>query len=736
MELFLNMLIDWVNDSTETQTERLIWINSSRTTVVTINIFVATAWPVVHEYHEIIAAIETNQARLLTVDPYAVWNMPEEDIPAVWRETRDGAWDSIAHLVDNPEIFVRRSRGPLVTAAAEQAGCSTRVIRIRLRRYWQRGICLNALMPDYDKCGGRGKMRPAEHSTNTRKRGRPSLLSEALGETLGVNVTIAIKDFLVLGARVYYERGGLSMSQAHQRTIERYFHVGYRYEGAVRIPEPPPAKTRPSFSQFRYYYEQSFDPEQALRSHSPGRNTFENKHRPLLGDSRHTAFGPGSLYQIDSTRTKIGLVSSITRKRIGRGLLSFVVDVFSGLITGLHVSVERGESWLVAMLTFESSTRDKGLFLKQYGIPFGEVEFPAHHLPEGIVSDRAPTWKHKTANLTALGVAVHLTPPFRPDLKGLVEQSFRLARGRMIAGLPGEITRIRERGTRHPGLDDCLTAYEFTQLMICWAAEYNSTHYIARYPMDRDMIADGVRPCPIDLWHWGIENRSGHLRTIPSPEILHVNLLPQVDAAVKRTGIHFGELDYICPQVLDAKALVVPPGRRRPKITIAHDPRIVDVIYARLPGEQEPIRCDLLPRWNAFRGCTRDEVREHFRALRVEEQASQTNRQRVMARTNAYKDHIFADAQAKTAEVKGQMSKVEWLSGAREERSAEIDRTRKEQVRSDLGLDEKSPKVAVTQNDENIPDQPGGVEYVPEPENIEWFQKLGEEKKDEQEIHS
>ena len=57
MDLFLNMLIDWVNDNPEPQTERIVWIHPARKAVATFDIFAPTAWPVVRDYDEVAEAL-------------------------------------------------------------------------------------------------------------------------------------------------------------------------------------------------------------------------------------------------------------------------------------------------------------------------------------------------------------------------------------------------------------------------------------------------------------------------------------------------------------------------------------------------------------------------------------------------------------------------------------------------------------------------------------------------------
>jgi putative transposase len=64
--------------------------------------------------------------------------------------------------------------------------------------------------------------------------------------------------------------------------------------------------------------------------------------------------------------------------------------------------------------------------------------------------------------------------------------------------------------------------------------------------MDEFMIADHVERHPVDLWEWGILNRSGNLQERPR-QVVRLNLLPRKTVSITPNGIHFeGSLFYTC----------------------------------------------------------------------------------------------------------------------------------------------------------------------------------------------
>lgn len=729
MYLYVNMLIDWMTENPEPNIERVLWMNVDGTHVVMIDIFDLKALPVLREYGEIQEAIAVNEARVLEVDPYAILQQPEDDIPIDHRLFRDKAWESIAALIEDPSgsLFDPQTRGPLVTAAAGCADCSDKTIYKRLRRYWQGGQTKNALLPRFDRCGGRGKERlQPESPSKAPKRGYPNALAKAGSERSGINITVDIRERFRRGWKLFYEnRQGMTLTKAYQRTLEKFFNVGFRWEDDVRIPILSPANELPTFGQFRYWYEKERDPQRVLISRK-GQRAFESKYRPVLGDSRQMAFGPGSLYQVDATPSDIHLVSSLDRSQIiGRPTLYFVVDVFSGLIAGLSVTVE-GAGWLAAMLALENAATDKVAFCQEYGISIAEDEWPSHHVPEAVLADRGELEGYNADNLVnALGIRVHNTPPYRGDLKGFVERHFRTANDEMIRGLPGEVRKLRERGDPDYRLEACLTLHEFTKLMIYHILDLNTYHRIREYPLDADMIADHVEPYPLDLWHWGIRNRVGHLRSI-SPDIVRLNLLPQETASVTQRGILFRSLHYTCNLASEEQWFVQAKERGRWKIPVVFDPRKTDVIYLRLDEGRRVERCELLPRERTFQGRDWDEMLQYFENRRINQAQARTREQQAQARQHAYRDQIVSQAAKKTREAVAGMSKREHLQGVRENRQAERDREREANA-WDLAPGEPSDQFS----SQDTIDQINKFEqnrYVPPPEDIESLRRLREER--------
>ncbi|PSB34400.1 Mu transposase C-terminal domain-containing protein [Stenomitos frigidus] len=679
MKLFVNMLIEW-QGSTEPYIERVLWIDSSGTDVATIDIINPNALPVFRKSSEIEAAIASGDSQVLEVDPYAVFLRAENDIQEKHRQKRDAAWEVIAPLVEDPtgQIFYSHGRGALLNAHEEKTGWTKKTIYKFLRRYWQGGQTKNALLPLYDKCGGKGKER---QSSTGRKRGRPSRLTKVTSLPTGINVDAAVREKFSRGIRLFYETAEQrTLQDAYQKTLEKFFHKGYdKLPDGTLVPFLPPAEELPSFGQFRYWYEKERNVTQALSTRE-GKRRYNLRHREVLGDSTQMAFGPGSVYQIDATIGDIYLVSSLDRTRIiGRPVIYVVIDVFTRLIVGMSVLLE-GPSWVGAMQAVENAASDKVSFCREYGVEITEEDWPCYHLPEMILADRGEFEGYNADNLVnALNIRISNTPPYRADWKAIVERNFRLSNDKFIHWAPGAVYKPRQRGDADYRLDAVLDLHQFRKLMILSILDHNKDHRMDWYRMDEFMIREHIDPYPIDLWNWGIRNRVGHLRTV-TPEILRLNLLPGEKATVTYRGIRcFQGLLYSCDLALREQWFVRARERGSWKINIAYDPRRLDEIYLRLDGGRSLECCQLIDADKTFRGKDWYEAADYLEVRQQEKERAKSRKQQSKAALNAQMEQIISEATEQTSrdlESAGQQSKRSRIQGIRQNRkeASEVDR--------------------------------------------------------------
>lgn len=526
----------------QTHIERVLWIDNEGSQAVLIDIGDKKALPIIRRTSDLYNGIQDTYIVIVSEDPLAC-HLSEDKIPEKWKERRDKNWNLISSLVteNGTDMFIPSKRGKLVATLCQSKEVRKATIYSCLRQYWQGGQERDALLPRYEQCGGPNKIRQ-EHGI---KRGRHSTLSLEYPEQAGCNVDENMRLKMFDGYKVFYESGKVkTMAEAHRLTLKKSFMIRVKNGDSVEFKL---VDKHPTYVQFNYACKTMKDSEEGLRRRMGERKYLLNA-RPLLGRSSDLSFGPGSYFQIDAWIAKIYLVSLFDRTEIiGMPVVYLLVDVFSHLITGIYVSIEE-MSKVSAMMALENTLTDKVAFCQQHGIKIENWEWPCQYKPENIIADRAELAGYFGDALAIYSdIQVSNTAPYRADMKGLVESLFHLLNIGFVQALPGATTKKETRGERDPRLDATLNIYEFTQTLINAILLLNNQR-LKKYPLDSDMVIQHVNPTRLELWHWGIDHRSGHL-SVEDPKAMCAKLLPKDKATVTRSGVEFKNFYYSDPSI-------------------------------------------------------------------------------------------------------------------------------------------------------------------------------------------
>lgn len=683
-DLLVNTLIAWQVSGAGSQTqliERILCIApGDHSLVVTIEIFDKRSLPCLRAYDEIAADIASNDALILKNDPFDSLHRPEGSIKQKHREIRDKAWKRIEPLVTNMDFdFLTnpQKRGLLVTKRAEAGRGTKSTIYKHLRRFWQRGMTKNALLPLYDNCGAPGERRLSEDQ-NASQPGRKSSIHTGVEACTRIRMTKEIERRFEGGIKKFYETPDKrSLTDAFDLTIKEFFWIEMEFRDGIFVPILPPAEQLPTFGQFRYWYKNIYRDERRKSKSRGGKHEYNLRHREILGDSTRMSFGPGAIYQIDATIGDIYLVSSLDRTRIiGRPVIYFCVDVFSRVVAGFCVTLE-GPSWLSAMLAIDNVVADKVAFCSEYGITIDEEDWPCKHLPGAFLADRGEFVGYNADNLpNALGTPVHNTAPWRADWKGIVERQIGIATQKVIHFTPGAVNKRRGRGDPDYRLDAVLTLDDLRKLLIHYILDYNSNHYMKWYKKDEFMIADHVSRYPLDIWRWGVSNGFSHLQSI-SRERVRINLLPRRMASITARGIYLeGELYYTCDLAMRegwfAKTRI--RGKQGQRIEVCVDPRSANMIYLPIDGGKALEPCYLTDASKHLLGHDLHDIVDYFALEKHAQKAAQGRVQQSKATIHAQKDHIVSQAVEKTQAARiaiGKQSKAARTQGIRDNRNAE-----------------------------------------------------------------
>jgi hypothetical protein len=599
--LVVNSLISFNTLENEKVVERVLWVNKAHDYGYFLDIH-NTSLPYEKNITEVEEGLNKGSIVLVEKDPFSRL-INEKYIPEKHLSLRDSAWEIIKDIVKlEPFIYHSAERRKLILKKCEAHNIHESTVIRYLKKYWQRGKIKNALLPDYYLCGGKGKEKKAGEV----KRGRPRKHGQVTGEGINIDENIK-KTFRSAINKHYYSSAEKSLTLTYELMLKEYFSIDSKVKGKVEIPVIKSYGDIPSLNQFRYWFEKERDIKKEI-SQRKGRKNYEQNHRAIIGESTTEALGPGAVYQIDATVGDLYLISRFNRDWIiGRPVIYSVMDVYSRMIVGLYIGLE-GPSWAGAMMALANAASDKVSFCRDFGIEIEKHEWPVAHLPESLLADRGELEGSKVEPLiNNFGIKILNTPSYRADLKGIIEQHFRVTNSRTKAFLPGAVKPVKERGDRDYRLEAQLDIYQFTQVIIKCALYHNNQHYLTNYQREEMVVEDGIAPIPIQLWEWGINNKSGKLRHV-SEDIVKLNLMPTGKARVTAKGIAFKGLLYGSKQSLKERWFEKARNRGTWKIEISYDPRNMDYLYLRDEYGLGFDKCFLLEHQQRYKGKVVEEI--------------------------------------------------------------------------------------------------------------------------------
>lgn len=465
--------------------------------------------------------------------------------------------------------------------------------------------------------------------------------------------------------------------------IKKYYSEDFYYdENGVKKSILIPSDKRPTFTQFKYWYEvEQTDIRKTIISRK-GSRKYALEHRAITGTSQMETIGPGSRYQIDATIGDVYLVSEYNRNWIiGRPIIYVVIDVFSRMITGVYVGLE-GPSWAGAMMALANAATDKVEFCREYGIEISENEWPCKHIPDAILGDRGELAGMNVETLIPnLNVRIENAAPYRADWKGLVERQFRIIHGYVKPFVPGYIdTDFRQRGGHDYRLDGRLDIEEFTKIIIFLILQRNNHDYLTNYSRDEMMIADDINPIPRELWKWGIANRSGRLRTFPE-DIIKLNLMPTGQATITARGIKFEGIYYTSDKAIKEfwfeKARSGLLSKSEKSLNVSYELRQLNYIYVRSPDGRDFEKCFLLDSQQRYSDKNLYDIEYLQASEELEKQKSKEKQLQKKVDFMANIESIVSKAKEETEEVlDDKISNRKKVAGIRDNRAFEKDKRR------------------------------------------------------------
>ena len=503
-------------------------------------------------------------------DPVNMMPMNEDQKSRAMRR-----YDVIAEAVQKePEIYRPRERTALLEEVSERSGICVQNLYKYLGKYWKGGKRPEALA---DAMGKRGKCR--DYTKGVYKRLGRKKREGAPGKVLEPE---DFRHFSGALREYYYTTDKLTLEETYERMLKECYCTFEDAEGGKRKAHLKPPEELPSFMQFRYWYRKNKDTVAAVKARD-GEGEYQRTGRAVTGFTERKHTYPGAAYQIDATIADIYLVKENDRNAIvGRPVMYFVMDAYTRMVTGMHVTY-RYPSWADAVVALDNAMTDKDEYCSRYGIELEAGEWPCAQLPTALIADRGEM-ESRAADVLVSGLGIRLenTPPYRGDLKGIIEQHFRVINLEMSDLLPGKVKKdFGKRGTRDYRLDAKLDIRQFTRIIIRCVLFYNNTHYMEGYRLEPQMRSMGVLPVPRDLWDFGLRYRSGALMSLPREKV-RFTLLPKEEASVTERGVAFHEMLYTAPEAEQENWFSAARITGRKKVTVAYDPGSTASVYLML----------------------------------------------------------------------------------------------------------------------------------------------------------
>jgi len=548
------------------------------------------------------------------------------------KKTRDRGWSLIEPLIANSKVFAAETRGPLVAARAQETSTSENTVMKHLRRYWQRGQTLDALLGDYDNARVSGTDDQVPRGRRTAD-GRPPYLLTAVDKK---NFDRAITSY-------YLTKRYHTITATHQWMLERFYtYVDGNGKKCLKA-----QSEYPSVRQLTTWLHKTYPLEYQMRKRL-GDKEFDRDHRQKLGSIELDCHGAGHMYEIDATIGDVFLVSSDDPKAIvGKPTIYLIIDRATRLIVGWYVGFE-SPSWMAAVQAILSIAEDKAELCARYKVPYDPADWPADGvLPETFLADQGELAGKNSRRISpGLNAYVQNVPGLRPDWKPLVECGFKMLYQVISQDLPAydpPENQKRRRGKAY-FLDATLNLEQFTSRIVMAIIAHNKTMQ-TNYPLNKGHIRAGVSPIPRELWHFEARTRAGALARFTADSV-RLELMPREMGTITEHGIRVRNCFYTFPEAEKAGWFSTSRVKGVSKVEVGIDYRLCDRIVVFDPAIKGRLyEGRLTPAYRKFEGMSFADIARQVRAI-----AALTAGASHLKRENLLDFHVHSGKQNKEAQ--------------------------------------------------------------------------------------
>lgn len=327
----------------------------------------------------------------------------------------------------------------------------------------------------------------------------------------------------------------------------------------------------PSFYQFRYFYRKTKN-MQTFYITRDGLSNYQRNKRPLLGDGIQEfapAVGTGLL---DATVCDIYLIDE-TNSLVGRPILTVCIDAYSSFCYGYALTWEGGIYSLKVLM--QNMVSNKKKHCEELGIFINDDQWNISEIPGTFVTDMGKEYVSENfEQITELGVTLKNLPPYRPELKGVVEKFFNIIQETYKPYLKNKgivEPDFLERGVHDYRKDACLTIEDFEKIIVRCIVYYNSQRILKNFPYTEDMIKNNIKPYANNIFEYSKLSPGANLISVTLKQIM-LTLLPRTTGIFSRFGLKVNKMRYKNENYIE-KYLI------GGEVTVAYNPDNVSYVW-------------------------------------------------------------------------------------------------------------------------------------------------------------
>lgn len=464
-----------------------------------------------------------------------------DDLSEAVKNIATNSYQIVRKLLSFGDIswIASRAKGDKMKELARTNHISIMTLYNWLRRYFQNGQTIDAMIPSYNKCGGKGKER-----TYTSKRpGRQGSSSVVINDTV-------ISQFKSMINRNKNLHGKESLAGSFS-ILNRMFYSSDKNALTEEAMGMFPAEKRPTLRQFYYYCKKHFTKADKYESQY-GKTAAFNNNRPLLSDSLRNNECAGASFEIDALDIDYKIFARHDSEQpVGTADLVAIVDVNTSAIIGFAVQLACNRTSTVqeALLNM---LEDKHDFGNQIGYPIDKSQWSmSGYLPDTLITDNGADYlSNDLLNIIAeTGITLSHVPAKMGSYKGTIErlfgQFYQQNAGLILGGRSKDNNQRKDMCTHH------LTIEDLRMIVIEFILYHNSHILSDRKRANRILNKQIEEITPNNLWNYDLAN-DNMLKRVSKFNRFKLALMSSGTGRITRRGIEF---DNRCYCIEDMSAL-------------------------------------------------------------------------------------------------------------------------------------------------------------------------------------